>query len=191
MLFISLFVGCKEQEDSKKMEVENSKGIVDETAKDPKINPREEVEAGELETDELTKNSAKNKATTKDFSGSYQRADDDKTGLDCDCNCLNINLDQSQSICIDKQDNINVEVKFKEGEESDLVIYFVSGSGNMEGQKDIPWEGFDKNSVLATIDFTSPDSFKLDWKGFTQNGEIAIDYALLGKKNLEGKYKRK
>ncbi len=190
VLFISLFIGCKEQGNSKKLNAENPKGIVDETSNDPKINPSEDAEAVEVETEELNENS-ENTIKTKDFTGSYQRMDDDKTDLDCDCNCLNINLAQTQTLCIDKESNINIEVKFKEGKESDIAVYFVSGSGNMEGQKDIPWEDFDKNSVLATIDFSSPDSFDLDWKGFTQNGEIAIDYAVLGKKNLEGKYKRK
>lgn len=191
-LVMSLFIGCKEQDKSGKLDNENPKGIVDETINDPKLNSAEEDTDIEVETNEIeTEKTDEVAATLKDFPGSYQRMDDDKTSSGCDCNCLTINLTQTQNLCIDKEANINIEVKFKEAEKSDLVVYYVNGKGNMEGQKDIPWADFDKNSPLATINFTSPNSFKLDWKGFMQNGEIAMDYAVLGKKNLEGKYTRK
>jgi hypothetical protein len=30
----------------------------------------------------------------------------------------------------------------------------------------------------------------LDWKGFSIDGELAVDYAIFGKKTLEGTYKK-
>jgi zinc D-Ala-D-Ala carboxypeptidase len=32
---------------------------------------------------------------------------------------------------------------------------------------------------------------ELDWLGFTINGDLAMDYAIFGKKTLEGQYKKK
>ncbi|MBW2962990.1 hypothetical protein [Mesonia aestuariivivens] len=102
-----------------------------------------------------------------------------------------ISLEQVIILCIDEEVGIKIEVKFKSINESKLAMYYVDVEGKMKGQKEIPWEDFDKNSPLAIVNFTSPNNFELDWKGFTKNGELAIDYALLGKKNLEGNYKRK
>jgi len=130
--------------------------------------------------------------SAKDFSGSFQRSDDEKLMGNCDCNCVNVSLTAVSMLCLDKESNINIKVKFKKSSTSDLDIYYVSGSGKLKGiEEDIPWKDFDTTAPLATIDFTDSDHFMLDWKGFMKNGEIAMNYAVLGKKNLEGNYKRK
>ena len=100
-------------------------------------------------------------------------------------------MSQASKLCLDQEENIHIQVKFKQTDASKLVMYYVSGQGKMEGQKDIPWSDFDTDQALATLHFIAPNSFELDWRGFMKNGEIAMDYAVLGKKNLEGNYKRK
>ena len=70
-------------------------------------------------------------------------------------------------------------------------IFLVNPSAkNLEG-KDMPWDKFDKNTPIATLTSKPNGEVEMDWLGFSINGDLAIDYAILGKKTLEGTYKKK
>ena len=53
--------------------------------------------------------------------------------------------------------------------------------------KNLPWEDFSKKDAIASLKATN-DGLKLDWIGFKINGQIATDYAIFGKKTLEGNF---
>ncbi len=125
------------------------------------------------------------------YSGKYKRLDDGKENENtCDCNCLEINFDQPVEVCIDKNDKLQIQVAFTQTNDGKVKMYYVSGSGETETFKNIPWDKFDKDTPLAIIEYTKNGELDLDWKGFTQNKELVVDYAIFGKKNLEGKFKR-
>ena len=186
LLCLPLCFACQDERKSNTSEEENSSST--ETAEVQRDSAQNTTSNS---SDSTTENSTIKKITAKDFSGEFQRSDDGKESTSCDCNCLSIQMNQASKLCLDQEENIHIQVKFKQTDASNLVMYYVSGQGKMEGQKDIPWSYFDTDQALATLHFTTPNSFELDWKGFIQNGEIAMDYAVLGKKNLEGNYKRK
>lgn len=186
LLCLPLCFACQDERKSKTSEEENS------LPTEPTEVQRDAAnETTYNSSDSSAENSATKKISAKDFSGEFQRSDDDKESTSCDCNCLSIQMDQASKLCLDQEENIHIQVKFKQTDAPNLVMYYVSGQGKMEGQKDIPWSDFDTDQALATLHFIAPNSFELDWKGFMQNGEIAMDYAVLGKKNLEGNYNRK
>ncbi|UJH91104.1 hypothetical protein LZ575_21045 [Antarcticibacterium sp. 1MA-6-2] len=74
---------------------------------------------------------------------------------------------------------------------NNINIYFIEPSARSSEGKDIPWKDFDKNSPIATIIPQNNGEIELDWLGFTVNGDLAMDYAIYGKKTLEGVYKKK
>ncbi len=125
------------------------------------------------------------------YTGKYKRLDDGKENeTTCDCNCLEINFDQPVEVCIDKNDKLRIQVAYAQTNDGKVKMYYVSGKGETETFKNIPWDKFDKDTPLAIIEYTQNGELELDWKGFTQNKELAVDYAIFGKKNLEGKFKR-
>jgi hypothetical protein len=204
LLITTLLFACKEDAksdqnralDKDKIEVSensNPKTIPTSSENDRSMEMDSEMETmNEDSNEEAMAESDTKMVSAKDYTGSFQRSDDEKTLENCDCNCVNVSLTDVSMLCVDKESNINIKIKFKKSSTSDLDIYYVSGSGKLKGlEKEIPWEDFDTTAPLATINFTDSDNFKMDWKGFMQNGEIAMDYAVLGKKNLEGSYKRK
>ncbi len=84
-----------------------------------------------------------------------------------------------------------IEVKFEKNQDGSTNVYYVNPSNkNIEG-KDIPWDKFDRNTPIATIENLSANEIKLDWLGFSINGDLAVDYAIYGKKTMEGNYKIK
>ncbi len=69
-------------------------------------------------------------------------------------------------------------------------IYLVGPSREMHPDKPLPWADFDTDFPVATMTFQPDGSAELDWLGFAVNGEIATEYALYGKKTLEGTYQK-
>ncbi|TQD33634.1 hypothetical protein [Haloflavibacter putidus] len=125
------------------------------------------------------------------YTGKYKRLDDGKENeTTCDCNCLEINFDHPVDVCIDKNAKLQIQVAYTQTNDGKVKMYYVSGSGKTKTFKSIPWEKFDKDTPLAIIEYTKNEELELDWKGFTQNKELVVDYAIFGKKNLEGKFKR-
>lgn len=111
----------------------------------------------------------------------------EENDYDCRCYCLQVNLAGTAELCL-AQDKIYIDASFKKSADG-INVYYVQPSAK-NTNKDLPWKKFDKDQPIAVITPTE-EGLELDWKGFSINGELALDYAIYGKKTLEGKYKRK
>ncbi|MGA8852635.1 MAG: hypothetical protein WB492_00510 [Christiangramia sp.] len=107
---------------------------------------------------------------------------------DCSCYCIDVSDGSTSKLCL-TEDNLYINGRFEQNGNDFNVFYTGKASGNIDTE--IPWDKFDTGTPIAVLSSTGNGGFKLDWKGFTINGEIAIDYALFGKKTLEGNYKKK
>lgn len=110
----------------------------------------------------------------------------------CACNCVTVDFQNPTKLCLDKKSGLSIMARFKRMPDGSLGIYYEQAK-NQEGitDKNIPWDKFDKSIPIATISYTSNNAFNLNWIGFTIDGELALDYAIYGKKNLEGSYRIK
>lgn len=105
----------------------------------------------------------------------------------CKCYCIDVKPNGTSELCL-TEDKLYINGRFEQSG-NNINIYY-SGKSSKNTDTEIPWDDFETGTPIAVL---SPDGngLKLDWKGFTINGEIAIDYALYGKKTLEGTYKKK
>jgi hypothetical protein len=114
----------------------------------------------------------------------------EEADLNCMCYCLDLNFTSNSELCL-SPDNIYINVKYEKTSNNLINVFFVNPSDiNSEGEK-IPWDKFDRNIPIATITPQPDGELDLDWLGFSINGDLAMDYAIFGKKTLEGKFKRK
>ena len=121
--------------------------------------------------------------------GRYRKMFKDKAADDCNCNCIEIAYDKATEWCIDK-DKVYMSARCQKTGDNTADVYFVASSREISPDRAIPWDEFDTNTPVATLTFQPDGSAKLDWLGFSKNGEVMTDYALYGKKTLEGIYKR-
>ena len=164
---------------------------------DPDAHPEQNMDQnrGQNQEKNLIDNSpdtASNKAkeepkakTFEDFAGTYintEHADDN-----CMCYCLEV-TNSSSELCL-KENELYINARF-EKQDDNINVYY-SGKSSRTSNSDIPWEKFEKGTPIAVLMANNDGTYKLDWKGFTIDGDIAVDYALLGKKTLEGNYKKK
>ncbi|MDR6302198.1 hypothetical protein [Mesonia maritima] len=179
VLAISLlsFSGCKEDKsnDSNSMEYTESERDISEN----NVEDKKGIEVEEENEEKIIASS-----------GMYQRIREDKKGEGCNCDCLTIDFNAPQSICIDEESGLKIQVNFRKENNQEITMYYVKGAGETKVLKKIPWEKFDKGKPLAKINFTDNNHFTLDWIGFTLDDEVAVDYAILGKKNLEGEFQK-
>ena len=122
-----------------------------------------------------------------DYSGTYTNLAYTEDS-NCECYCLEIAAGKSSEICL-KPGELYMEADFRKvGNE---IHVFYKGASVKSKQNDIPWNDLDTGTAVATFSKVSTNQYKLDWKGFQIDGKTAVDYALLGKKTLEGTYKLK
>jgi len=108
----------------------------------------------------------------------------------CACYCINVNYSSNSELCLTPSKMyINIRMA-KAGNQVSNVFLVNPSAKNSEG-KDIPWDKFDKNTPIATLTSKPNGEVEMDWLGFSINGDLAIDYAILSKKTLEGTYKKK
>ncbi|WP_121667621.1 hypothetical protein [Mesonia aquimarina] len=181
LLTFFLFTNCKEDNSEKKTEQFSNEISEDESENPSSTNQHNSPH--KKSSDSKTK-------PVKAISGMFQRVNEDSTPGSCNCDCLSIDFSNPQSLCIDKESGLEIQVNYKKMDNGKVAMYLVEGNGDTEVLKKIPWEKFDKNKPLAKIDFTDTNRFTLDWVGFMLNGEVAVDYAILGKKNLEGDFQK-
>lgn len=113
-----------------------------------------------------------------------------ETDPSCACYCIDINFSANNELCL-QDETIYINSRMSRGKDGLMNIYLMeAASRNTEGD-DIPWDDFDKNTPIATITPIANGQIELDWLGFTINGDLAMDYAIYGKKTLEGIYKKK
>ncbi|MGB8705753.1 MAG: hypothetical protein WCD31_12040 [Gillisia sp.] len=122
------------------------------------------------------------------ISGNYIKKEE-TSDVNCSCYCLKIQYTSSEKLCI-SPNKIYVNVQFKKTKTDTINVYYSGVAPNSTDGKDIPWDKFDTNVPVALIVPADGDEISLNWLGFTINGDLAIDYAIYGKKTLEGKYKK-
>lgn len=105
----------------------------------------------------------------------------------CNCYCIDVKLNATSDLCLTK-DNLFIKGRFEQRGNNINIYYSGKSAGNTDSK--IPWDDFETGTPIAVLSPTA-NGVKLDWKGFSIDGEIAIDYALYGKKTLEGTYKKK
>lgn len=177
ILLVFTFMGCKDAS-----EKANEK-ILQENSEISSENPEEKPENDTDRAQEFQISAAV---------GVFMRKDAAASTATCNCNCVEINFQQTTTLCLDAKSGLSIMATFEKVENSTANIYYVQPehTDNPNDEK-IPWDTFDTKVPIAVIHFSGEDSFEMDWKGFSINGEIAKDYAIYGKKNLEGEYIRK
>ena len=94
-------------------------------------------------------------------------------------------MNQNSELCL-KKDEIYIQARFSKDADGKLNVFYVKPSEKNTNDK-LPWDKFDTNKPIAVLT-PSGKGLELDWKGFSIGGELAVDYALYGKKTLEGTY---
>lgn len=154
------------------------------SAQDQPINA-EEGTPEEKEKTEVDRTENANSVTT--ISGTYlNTAHQEDTS--CKCYCLEVATGGSSELCL-KENDMYINARFQQ-DGNNINIFYNGRSAKTTAEK-IPWEKFETGMPIAVLSPEPNGDLKLDWKGFRIDGEIAIDYALLGKKTLEGTYKKK
>lgn len=104
----------------------------------------------------------------------------------CSCYCVEITNEETELCLRDKDIYINARIASNNGTKQ---LFYTKPSAKNTNE-DLPWEDFDTHTPIAEITLTENGAMELDWKGLTINGELSVDHAILGKKTLEGKYKK-
>ncbi|NJY63834.1 hypothetical protein HC174_13875 [Salinimicrobium sp. CDJ15-81-2] len=181
LIFLSVVIfSCNDQ----KSTTSNAEDVTeqDTTAADlPPGNIQEERDAVQTEKEQPRI------AATLD--GRYRKIENGEAAADCNCNCIEINFDAPTEWCIDK-DKLYITARTQKTSENTADVFFVSANRNIQPDREMPWDDFDKNTPVANLTFTPDGGVELDWLGFAVDGEVATDYALYGKKTLEGTYKK-
>lgn len=129
-----------------------------------------------------------NQNTRTSLSGQYIKKGEE-TDSNCGCYCLNLSSNTAELCLVNGKMYVNT--RLQKNSNNTIDIFLVEPSArNTEGME-MPWEDFDRSSAIATIKPTSNGNMELDWLGFKINGDLAVDYAIFGKKTLEGVYKKK
>ncbi|WP_417886388.1 hypothetical protein [Zunongwangia sp.] len=173
--------GCKKRTDNTTESPKNSKvtpAESNDTTQD-KINPYDNVDnLTSVTKDSLSTN------TPNSITGNYKKVETEDSS--CNCYCIKINLTENSEFCL-KEDEIYINIRFKKAKgENNYSAFYVSPSSKNKNSK-LPWRKFSTTNPIASINATK-NGLKLDWLGFTINDEIAIDYAIYGKKTLEGNF---
>lgn len=120
------------------------------------------------------------------LSGTYIKSDHPEDH-NCNCYCIDVSMAGTSELCL-SEGKLYINGRFEQS--GNTINIYYTGKSSRTSDTEIPWDEFEKNTPIATLN-PSGDGFKLDWKGFMINGEIAVDYALYGKKTLEGTYEKK
>lgn len=122
--------------------------------------------------------------------GGYIRTDPPELPDGCNCYCLEISFSTPTQLCI-APDDIYINARFTPNGNAKANVYFVEMVRSETKENEIPWGDLDKNTPIATAELQPDGTLKFDWLGFAINGELAVDYAIFGKKSLEGIYKKR
>lgn len=121
--------------------------------------------------------------------GRYQRISPQEPDPDCRCSCIEINLSRPTSWCI-VRDKVYISARSEKISHDKVAVFYVASEKDVQQERSFPWESFDTDTPIAHITFLPDGSAELDWLGFHLDGKIATDFAIFGKKTLEGTYKK-
>ncbi len=193
---VFLMVSCKNQEENQEaddiqnIELENDRNAYPDSSKPESRSGTSENNKTPQRTNNIeTPDSVKGRDTKEETQGrisntKYVKVDENDGG--CSCYCVDIVTTGQTELCL-KQDEIYINARFSQSGNTTLVYF--SGPSAKNTNDELPWEDFDTNTPIAEITPTA-EGMKLDWKGFSINGELAVDYAIYGKKALEGSYRK-
>lgn len=164
--------------------------------------PREGVDDADLEEDaptttENTNNAREQKPDQKNTSvrntstaltGQFIKTGEE-TDSNCGCYCLDLSSTTAELCLVNGKMYVNA--RLQKNTNNTIDIFLVEPAARNTDGKSIPWKDFDRNNAIATIKPRSNGEMELDWLGFHINGDLAVDYAIYGKKTLEGVYKKK
>lgn len=126
---------------------------------------------------------------TANLTGTYIKLGEE-SDRDCNCYCLSLNLNSISELCL-VPNQMYIETRMERSNANAVNIFLVGPSAKNTTAENIPWEKFDKNVPIASLTSNANGEVKMNWLGFTSNGDLAMDYAIYGKKTLEGIYKKK
>lgn len=112
----------------------------------------------------------------------------DENDANCSCYCIELDMNNNTELCLSEN---KMYINARYAKSGDLVNMYYINPSNKNTNKDLPWEDFDTNTPIAVLSPGENGNMDLDWKGFSINGQLAVDYAIYGKKTLEGTYKKK
>ncbi|HSP41130.1 MAG TPA: hypothetical protein VLN46_06835 [Gillisia sp.] len=166
--------------------------------------PREGVDNIDIDNDEVTPRNSNNTENSQDKDPIQNDTGDRKTltGLtgqfikvgeesDSNCGCYCVDLSSNTAELCLVNGKMYVNTRLQKNSNNTIDIFLVEPAARNTDGKEMPWKDFDRNSPIATIKPKSNGELELDWLGFKINGDLAVDYAIFGKKTLEGDYKKK
>ena len=188
ILSITSCVDSKKENDPEADSNQNIYQNVDQNESSDSENDAEGSNANSItnNSDSETKAESKKEKSDTNFAGTYintAHLEDNS----CQCYCLEVTSSSSE-LCL-KENELFVNARFEQKGQN-IEIYY-DGKSSRTSNDDIPWDTFENGIPIAVLSPEGNDTMKLDWKGFSIDGKIAIDYALFGKKTLEGTYKKK
>lgn len=129
------------------------------------------------------------KKNTGSLEGKFRRTEAAENTNVANCSSIEVSFSAPSQLCIVPND-ILISAKFRKTGTNSADVFLVEPVKSQNLDREIPWKDFDRNTPIATLELTPNGQMKLDWKGFSINGELATDYAIFGKKALEGTYER-
>lgn len=178
LLFLGLLVFCLSCGEENKS---------DASAENTEKSAKENLSAENLQKESTELNTETSEPIA--FNGRYRKVVKDKPADDCNCNCIKVDLEKPSEWCIVK-DKVYITAQCRKSGDNSVDIYFVGVSREDAPERPMPWKDFDTDQPIASIAFQPNGDAQLDWKGFSMDGKIATDYAIFGKKTLEGTYKK-
>lgn len=200
IFFALLLISCRDNKTNDTPDTlnteENEYSPVDRNIPRTDVDEEEVGESGEtqIETSGNVENSKSNKKDPgTQISGTKMTGQFIKTGQEADSNCACYCLDltsDSTELCL-VEGEMYIDTRLQRNADNTIDVFLVEPSGRNNHGKDIPWKDFDRNNAIATIKPGSGGELELDWLGFMINGDLAVDYAIFGKKTLEGNYTKR
>lgn len=123
------------------------------------------------------------------FVGLYKKVDPEAKSGNCDCYCMDLVFGSNFEVCL-VPGKIDIDVISKKTGNNTADLFLVAPINSQIPEGEIPWETFSRDLPIAKLEHLPDGSLKLDWIGFSVDGELAVDYAIFGKKTLEGTYKK-
>ncbi|MDT0642440.1 hypothetical protein RM553_06305 [Zunongwangia sp. F363] len=184
LMFFLVLLSCKNNGDNSGNELEENP----ENSEYNAVGPGVPVEKDEIYQDEENPEvSRESKSSPAIQAGNYIKIGENATS-NCHCYCLDVKLTGTSTICL-VENEMYINSRFEKAGESINIFY--TGPSEENNSNELPWDQFDKNEPVAVLKPQENGKVELDWKGFSINGELAVDYAIYGKKALEGTYERK
>ena len=126
---------------------------------------------------------------TSNTTGTYIKIGEESDS-NCNCYCLNLNPAGNKELCL-VPGEMYITSRFQKNSDNSIDVFLVEPAARNTQGKDMPWKDFDRNRPIAKIVPQANGEMDFDWLGFKINGDLAMDYAIFGKKTLEGQYKKK